>query len=310
MKKINLKAKMAGIEGVLCPCSSDPDSIDAVIFEEIKTVILDGTSPHIVEPKFAGACENIVNLGDCWKKEALYKNREKIIEATIKNKLYHKSASRYLAAAGQIFKDNIKLCEGLVDKKSVEGFAKRLSNKILPDKKAFIGKEWVRFIEGITPKGVISFSESVDDYKAKIILKDEYFVVAPMIIDIIRANALAKGYEIITLKNPFAPKMITDHILIPELSLAILTENGNIEFKTEERRIHARRFLDVAAVNRVRKKRRFNKRAFDELITTASGILAQAKAVHDELEGYYISAMNYSKNERKLEELWADIINR
>ena len=71
MKRVALAAETKGINTVMCPCSSDPDSLDAVIFNDLKTVILDGTAPHIVEPKFAGACENIINLGDCWNADTL-----------------------------------------------------------------------------------------------------------------------------------------------------------------------------------------------------------------------------------------------
>lgn len=33
-------------------CSSDPDSLDAVVFRKIKAIIVDGTSPHVFEPDY------------------------------------------------------------------------------------------------------------------------------------------------------------------------------------------------------------------------------------------------------------------
>ena len=78
MRRVALIAESKGIDSIYCPCSSDPDSLDAVIFEDIKVVILDGTAPHIVEPSLWGACENIINLGDFWDKSLLYENRKAI----------------------------------------------------------------------------------------------------------------------------------------------------------------------------------------------------------------------------------------
>ncbi len=310
MKKIAAKSEYSGIDTVVCPCSSDPDSLDAVILPDKKIIILDGTAPHVVEPSFPGAAENIINLGDCWDSAVLYKKRNAIIDATLKNKLIHKTATRYLLAAGQIFSDNIKLAEPYADNRHISDFATKLCKKTIPQKSAFIGTEWVRFIEGITPKGIISFPYTVTEhYKNRIIFEDDYAVTAPLIMEIIRKYALAAGYEVITLKNPFLPSVITDHILIPELSLAFLTENSYIHFDCDERRIHARRFLDVSAINRCRQKRRFNKKIFEELISGACSFLAQAKHTHDDLESFYISAMNFEKTSAYAEKLWESIID-
>ena len=52
MKRLAAYAESAGIKTVLCPCSSDPDSLDAVILPDKKRVIMDGTAPHTVDPSF------------------------------------------------------------------------------------------------------------------------------------------------------------------------------------------------------------------------------------------------------------------
>lgn len=46
------------------PCSSDPDSLDAVIFPEWKVSIADATAPHALEPKYPGLSESILSFGD------------------------------------------------------------------------------------------------------------------------------------------------------------------------------------------------------------------------------------------------------
>ena len=62
-------ADMAAARGMACICylcSSDPDSLDGVCLPELGIAVLDGTSPHNVEPALVGAREEIVNLGQFW----------------------------------------------------------------------------------------------------------------------------------------------------------------------------------------------------------------------------------------------------
>jgi len=307
MRRVAFIAESEGLKSVLCPCSSDPDSLDAVIFEDIKVVLLDGTSPHTVEPAFAGACENIINLGEFWDKTLLYKNRKAILKATLVNKKLHKSASAHLKASGYFLKDNIRMVEPYVNRPLLEDFSNSLIKRTIPIKAKGEGREWVRFLQGVTPKGIVDFRDVAYKYKDRVIIRDDYSVCAPFILDAVRSLALEAGYDIIVLKNPFLPEN-TDHILIPELSLAVLSENDYLRFDTDDRRIHARRFLDVGAVNRMRQKRRFNKKVFEQVIEATCKVLYEAKKSHDLLEEYYIKAMNFDKVRELSEKIAREII--
>ena len=90
-------------------------------------------------------------------------------------------------------------------------------------------KEWVRFLSGVTPEGVVFYGNSIaKNYEQCIIVKDEYGVVSDAVMRGVRDRALKEGYEIITVKNAFLPNKLIDHILIPELSLVAVLENGTI----------------------------------------------------------------------------------
>ena len=78
MKKINLKAMENGIKSELIHCSSDPDSLDAIILPELKIAVADGTAPHVLEPMYPGVSDSIINLGEAWNKKSLYKSKDKI----------------------------------------------------------------------------------------------------------------------------------------------------------------------------------------------------------------------------------------
>ena len=109
MKNVAAKAMDKGYGVELCPCSSDPDSLDGVIIKDIKVIILDGTPPHAIESKYVGFCEEIINLGAFWNSEKLCKKAKEIINLTEQNKKLHKTASAYISAAGELLYDNFKL---------------------------------------------------------------------------------------------------------------------------------------------------------------------------------------------------------
>jgi hypothetical protein len=62
-------------------CSSDNNSIDGVVFPAIGVGILDGTSPHVVDPKVPGAVDEIVWLGEFWDEDAVRAKKKEILQA-------------------------------------------------------------------------------------------------------------------------------------------------------------------------------------------------------------------------------------
>ena len=294
MKYVVVKAVDAGYSVELCPCSSDPDSLDGVIIKDKKIIILDGTAPHVIEPKLAGVCEEIINLGQFWNSEKIRESAQEIINVTAQNKKLHKTAAAYISAASELVYDNFKLSKNFTNLQKAEQFGLKLAAQLIPKQNKTKSKEWIRFIGGATPKGVVAFKGTIEDvYKNTIVISDKYGATSNTIMETVRKIALLRGYEIITLKNPFLPSKITDHILIPELSLAFVREYEYINFCENHRRIHARRFYDINILRECRPRITFNRRVTRELLLGAIDTLGKAKAVHDELEKYYIDAMDF-----------------
>lgn len=296
MKYVAVKASDMGYNVILCPCSSDPDSLDGIIINEIKTVLLDGTAPHVVEPQFAGVCEQIINLGDFWNCDTLYRKADEIIDVTLQNKKLHKCASAYISVAGEMLYDNLKLSRQYTNIKKTEKFAQKLCRSLIPKRKEKHPYEWVRFLGGITPKGVVSYSGTIEkSYDKLVVIDDKYGGTSGVIMEYVRKAALELGYEIITVKNMILPSKLIDHVLIPELSLAFVRECEYSKFGDAYRRIHARRFCDINKVRETRSRMIFNRRVSRELLTAAVQTLEKAKKTHDVLEQYYISAMDFEQ---------------
>lgn len=310
MKFVAAKAEDRGYTVELCICSSDPNSLDGIIIKEIKTVILDGTPPHVVEPKYPAVCEEILNLGDFWDRNKLKENHKEIIAVTDENKRLHKTVSRYLSACGQLMHDNLKLARGYTDTKKVYNFALKKAEKYIPRKTQQNSNEWRRFVGGVTPLGVVSYINSaIKPYKTKIVIEDKYGAVSAAAMSAIRETAINRGYEIITLENPFLPSEMIDHILIPELSLAFVSENDYNSIEGDARRIHARRFADSAHQHKARSRMIFNRRVARELLITAVQTLQRAKTVHDKIEKYYVEAMDFEAIAKFAQEKINDILS-
>ncbi|MBO5019450.1 MAG: hypothetical protein J6D52_02170 [Clostridia bacterium] len=295
MKYMIKRAAEKNEDYIRVPCSSDPNSLDAVILKSRKTIIMDGTSPHTVDPRYPAVCEEILDFGRFWDKDKLIKSAEEIISLTDKNKQLHKRASGYIKAAGQFVGDNLKLSDSLTDDNRLRVFAKRLCRKRIPQKNSFkeSGEDTI-FLGGITPDGIISYSETVEKLcKKTVIISDESGSVANKILLFIKNYARENGYEIITVKNPLLPDSLLDGIILPELSLGFLRENEFLKINSDCRRIHARRFIHAEQISKSRGRIKFNKKTAETLLKGAVEILGEAKAVHDELERYYIEAMDF-----------------
>lgn len=292
MKQVAALLSCEGDEVELCPCSSDPDSLDAVIIHNKKAVIMDGTAPHTVDPAYPGACETIINLSDCWDAEKFSGHEAEIIATTRKNKQLHAQASRYITAACGLIGDTARLALDATNIQKTTAFAKGLAGRLI--RKGESGSEKKRFLSGITPKGLVFYRATVTKLcKTVIALEDEYGAVSDIFMNVIREEALRLGQDIYTCYSTFSPEKI-DHILIPSLSLAFCLENRYTHPEGVTRRIHARRFTDNVALSAKRTRITFNRRAADELLREAVAVIAEAKRVHDILEEYYINAMDFS----------------
>jgi hypothetical protein len=294
MKKVATYFLSKGEAVELVPCSSDPDSLDAVILNDKKIIILDATAPHIMDPVYPGVCEEILNFGQFWDTSLLKDNREEIIALTDNNKALHRRASRILSAIGQLKRNEMKISLLATDIDKTFDYAVRLAGRYIKPQKGQ-ASERVIYLSAVTPKGNIFYRDTIDKLcSEKVIILDEYSTVSNMIFSVIRDYALKNGAQIITVKNNILPGEQIDHILIPSLSLAFCSSRGEMEINDEAvRKIHATRFMNRDVLREARSRILFGRRLNKELLVGAVNTLKEAKDVHDKLESYYIKAMDF-----------------
>lgn len=86
-------------------CSGDPDSLDAILLPRLGVAIVDGTAPHVVEPKYPGAVEEYVNLGRAYQREGLQEVKGELMSCMTGYKACYQRAYRCLGAAAAIQED-------------------------------------------------------------------------------------------------------------------------------------------------------------------------------------------------------------
>lgn len=307
MKKLadKLNEKDVGVERV--HCASDPESLDGIIVREAGLCIADGTAPHVIEPRFPGAAENIINLGQFWNEKILRQKREKIISLTVENSLHHRRCSSYLSAAGKLERESAALADRYVIEEKAESFAKRFAGRETPKKKRCEpGRRYRRFASAITPKGEVFFSESFNILASRIFaLEDKWGQASRLICEKIGDKAISNGYDVIFCHSPLDSTRC-EHIIIPEVSIAVVSvKKDYLTLPDFCRKIHCGRFMQPEIENN-RQIFRLNGRLKAELIKEAVRKLSTAKQVHDRLEKEYRQAMDFDSLNRFSE----DFINK
>lgn len=296
MKKVAREAERRGYSYEKVYCSSDPDSLDGIIVPELGVSICDGTSPHTLEPKFPGACENIINTGAFWDREKLREQADTIRSLTLENSIHHRRSVKYLAAAGSIAEENIRITSAYTDRDKIDNFAFRFAMRELERKKhCQPGKRKKRFISALTPKGYVFLDEGVKALASRIIaIDDEYSCASSVLLDRIGEIAVKNGYDVIFCHCPMKPRSLCEHIIIPEKNLALITVRSSHKTNIEaDRIIHTKRFFREG-IDSHNAYLRFNRRLMRELTAEAVSALKDAKNTHDKLERIYIEAMDFS----------------
>ena len=294
MKRVLAALTARGEKAWQIPCPSDPDSLDGVVFPERRVCLMDATAPHIVDPRCPVACEVVVDAAAACDPALARQNREAILAVDERLKGQYQRVGRYLAAIAALRKDSYRVAFDACDRERALRFAVKLADRYLPDRRAGRGRETLGFLSALTPKGPLLFADTVTAWCDRVVaIEDENGAVSRLILSTLRLAAREAGYDVFTGMCPFEPEEKVEQVLIPALRLGFVTKSRALPLPATERVVHARRFEDVAALHQKRQRLSFNRRAVRELTTAASQTLAQAKALHDELEALYAPGMDF-----------------
>jgi hypothetical protein len=284
-------------EVVVYYCSSDPNSLDAVLLKNAGIIVVDGTAPHVFDPIYAGVAQKILNLGEFWDDVVLEENYEEIINVTNENLKWHKRCRNFVSALTSLYADTYTIGQEALNSKKLDAFIERLSAKVLPKSKNIDdGKTEFAQLSALTPDGYITLLNTIKDYKNVFILNDSYFAGSDLMLRDFATVATMKGYDVVISECTLFSPDVYEHLLIPSLSTAFISSTPINSNQIENAKIiNFQRFYDKAAIAQKKQRLAFNKKASDEIIAEAILALSNAKKIHDDIEAYYIKAMDYEK---------------
>lgn len=308
MRKVAAWAEAEGLDTEYILCSGDPDSLDAVILPQKAVAIVDGTAPHVVEPRYPGAVERYVNMGDCYDKTTLWPLREDIRDCMAGYRGCYQRAYRCLGAAAEITEDQraALLTEALSHKLAKR--AKGILSREVPRRKGELpGRVRQRFLGAITHRGPMTLYHTALAQCGRVYELTDSFGLAHELLLHLLAGVTAAGYDAVACPDPMAPDRLA-HLLVPELGLAFLTGGDGLSREvTPYRRLRLDGAADSEVLRRSRPRLRFAKKVSAALTEEAVSSLAQAKAMHDELEAIYNPHVDFALVDRMAGDVWAEI---
>ncbi|MCD7730327.1 MAG: hypothetical protein LUI05_02375 [Oscillospiraceae bacterium] len=277
-------------------CSSDPDSADAIYLKKHKVVFVDGTAPHVFDPKYPGAVQEIINMGDFWNSGRLQSQKEEIIAAHTDYSRYHIRCRRCLSAAAAVLSDTKQIAADALNYPKLDGFIMRLARKLLPQKSAAEGRMIFRQISAITPKGYITLLPENDTVY---LLCDSYHSGSDYFLRSLAETVKQKGLTAeISLCTVHEGEHF-EHMRIPELALSFISSTPINDISLAEKiPVNFMRFYGKDYLFGKKTRLKFNAAVAKELQGEAEASLASAKLAHDKLEQFYISSVDFDKIER------------
>lgn len=283
MREIGRTMEQAGAEVEYLWCSGDPDSLDGVVIPEIRCAVVDGTSPHVVEPRYPAAVDRYLDLGRFYDLTAAKAAADEVKLHTRNYKQAYARAYRQLKAARQIELDNVSAAEKRFDLQRAQRRMDGIITRELRGKGSGQGKTVKRFLGSITYKGPVWRFDSVDALCPKVYELSDSWEQAGVLLKQIHRVAVQKGWDTITCLSPEAPERI-DHVLIPKAGIAFVSSRAGMRYtSTPYRRIRLDAMTELEGKARIR----FQTRMAERLREDGVAALQEAKEHHDLLEAVY-----------------------
>ena len=290
MRKIGTAMLDRGFDVEFWQCSSDNDSLDGVLIPNLSVGIVDGTAPHTLDPAYPGAVEEIINLGDHWDTTYLRQHKNDIITCSRAIQENFQQSYEILANLGELRDKRTKLYASLVDQEKLSNAAEKLTSYIFNKKKTVTRH---LFSSAVTPQGLVNLSESLSkDYERRYILRGMPGNGQDFIIDKLIVFAENYGQEMEIYHSTFDPEAV-ELLLFPDLSVAVIVEESSapIDEKDNDIIIDMKDLLknklsDIDIENTLII-------ATNDLLQEAAKNVNTAKNIHDQMETYYIEAMDF-----------------
>lgn len=290
-------------------CSSDNNSLDGVVVPALEVAFIDGTAPHIVDPRYPGCVDEVINLGDFWNGPQITANKQNIISCTALIGENFQRAYRYLAAAKAVYDDWEALSSKALDFAAANKTARETAAAVFEGiTSAGCGKVRRLFASAITPEGPVNYLPSLIDNTARcFVLTGQPGSGKATLLRKILDAATVRGLDVEAFYCALDPQKV-EHLIIPALNVSFTTSCEPHCSKPENvcQVIDMNNCLRRDVLEAGKETAAYNREMFWTLFNRAVSHIRTAKALHDELETYYVPNMDFAA----IEKLWGQTLDR
>jgi len=308
MKHVGQMMEEKGFDVEYLHCASDNKSIDGVILPNEKIGIVDGTAPHVIEPKAPGVIEEYVNLGVAWDSNKLSHHKEEIL--TLNQEISKKFNQAYETFAASLrAHDDI---EDIYISNMDFAEANQLTDEIISlfyeeatlDKKPRVQH---RFLGAATPEGAVDFIQNLtEDIEKRYFIKGRAGSGKSTMLKKIVAAGEQRGFDVEVYHCGFDPNSL-DMVILREKGIAIFDSTAPHEYFPERNSDEIidmyERCITPGTDEKYAEDIARTTKAYKDKMKEAISYLAEAKQLRDQLESYYIEAMDFKKIDAIKEEL-------
>lgn len=301
MKKLGrfFKTKDAAIEYI--HCSTDANSLDGIHIPEYKLLVVDGTSPHVIEPKLPGLVDEILDFARFLDRDLLQEYREQIIKTNKEKTELYKSGYRYLEMAGIILNETSSIYMNGINLENKHNIEKELIgdlDKLISNYKlgGLSGRVRKMFADSYTPNGYVTYINKLCKEK------EVWQIICPVydyranLLETIVSNLILKGFNVEGYYMPLFPDKL-QHVYIKELGLMIATSNSQDTLKDVkvDKSYPLYKCLNEDILKAYETEIDINKELVNRLLDKGMNQFKEAKSKHEILEKIYIKSMKFDK---------------
>jgi hypothetical protein len=296
-------------------CSSDNASLDGIYVPDLEVALIDGTAPHVVDPKNPGAVDEIIHLGDYWNDDGMRRHKQEIIALNREVGRLFRRAYSYLAAA-RIFLTEVESYyqdTGALDRGGLNRVAMRLIEEIFGEVPAVqrTPKERHLFATAITPDGPVNYLDTVVGHlDRRYIISGDDGTEKNTLISRVKDAATMRGYDVQAFHCALDPHKV-DHAVIPALGVAVINEVEPHFYRPDDgdRIIDTMQYVDTAVQEAYLGERTRAREMYREAFDQAVWFIAKARQVHDDMESFYVTNMDFARIEERRLQVEAAILD-
>lgn len=305
MREVYNEGLRRGWQAETVYCSSDPDSLDGVLLRHgtVVVALLDGTAPHVWEPKTAGVTGHIIDLGAFWDEKRLQQDGEEIRLLSEEKSRAYRRAYRFLSAYGEVSRNQREGMEPYLRREAIGRFAERLMRP-LGNGNAFLPKTVL--MHGVGMKGDVWLDTAFAEAEQILLIEDCKGGGYALMEELYRLCA-ERQLTVEVSRDPILPDRVEGLYLPASRYTFSLCPSELCQYP--HRKISTRRFACIKEMGAARQSYRQRELLRQALLGEALRELDTARLIHFRLEEIYTAAMDFPAKESYTKQLCDRILD-